>query len=76
MQWARNSFLKAKTFCSLMHIDFPLCLKELIEADKLRSVIERTYPLSKVAAAHGDSQKGRVVGKLVMTVTDLVDGQK
>lgn len=57
-------------------IYFPRCLKELIKADKLRSVIERTYPLSEVAAAHGDIERGRVVGKLMMTVTDSVDGQK
>lgn len=43
-------------------------LKELIEADKLRSLIERTYPLSEVAAAHSDSENGRVVGKLVIAV--------
>lgn len=44
-------------------------LKELIEAGKLRSVIDRTYPLSEVAAAQAQGEQGHaVVGKIVMTV--------
>jgi NADPH:quinone reductase-like Zn-dependent oxidoreductase len=43
-------------------------LKNLIEANKLRSVIAKTYPLSELAAAHEQSEQGRVVGKLVITV--------
>lgn len=43
-------------------------LKNLIEANKLRSVIAKTYPLSELAAAHEESEQGRVVGKLVITV--------
>lgn len=43
-------------------------LKELIEAGKLRSVIDRTYPLSELAAAHSDSENGRVVGKIAIAV--------
>lgn len=42
--------------------------KELIEADKMRSVIEKTYPLSDVAVAHSISEQGHVAGKLVITV--------
>ncbi len=42
-------------------------LKDLIEAGKIRSVIERTYPLSETAAAHAYSEKERAVGKLVIT---------
>lgn len=45
-------------------------LKELIEADKIRSVIEQTYPLSELATAHSISEQGHVVGKLVITVLD------
>lgn len=41
-------------------------LKNLIEANKLRSVIAKTYPLSELAAAHEESEQGRVVGKLVI----------
>lgn len=43
-------------------------LKELIEAGKMRSIIERTYPLSELAAAHAVSEQGHVVGKVVITV--------
>lgn len=43
-------------------------LKEFIEAGKIRSVIERTYPLSELAAAHTQSEQGHVVGKLAIAV--------
>ncbi|NEQ88889.1 MAG: NAD(P)-dependent alcohol dehydrogenase, partial [Moorea sp. SIO2I5] len=43
-------------------------LKELIEADKIRSVIQQTYPLSDIAKAHSISEQGHVAGKLVITV--------
>jgi len=41
-------------------------LKNLIEANKLRSIIAKTYPLSELAGAHEESEQGRVVGKLVI----------
>ncbi|MBD1807327.1 NAD(P)-dependent alcohol dehydrogenase [Microcoleus sp. FACHB-SPT15] len=44
-------------------------LKELIETGKMRSLIQQTYPLSEVAAAHTTSEQERVVGKLVITVS-------
>ncbi|MEQ8751889.1 MAG: NAD(P)-dependent alcohol dehydrogenase [Coleofasciculus sp. G1-WW12-02] len=43
-------------------------LEELIDAQKLRPVIAQTYPLSAVAQAHQESEKGHVVGKLVIMV--------
>lgn len=43
-------------------------LKDLIEADKIRSVIDRTYPLEEIAVAHAESEQGHVVGKLVIAV--------
>lgn len=43
-------------------------LKELIEAGKMRSIIEHTYPLSELAAAHTVSEQGHVVGKLAIAV--------
>ncbi|MDF5739284.1 MULTISPECIES: NAD(P)-dependent alcohol dehydrogenase [unclassified Nostoc] len=42
-------------------------LKELIEAGKIRVVIDRTYPLQEVAAAHDYSETGRAVGKIALT---------
>lgn len=41
-------------------------LKELIEAGKIRVVIDRTYPLQELAAAHDYSETGRAVGKIAL----------
>ena len=46
-----------------------LFLKELIEAGKIRAVIDRTYPLQELAAAHGYSETGRAVGKIAIAVS-------
>ncbi|NET39817.1 MAG: zinc-binding dehydrogenase, partial [Cyanothece sp. SIO1E1] len=43
-------------------------LKQLIEADQLRPIIDRTYPLSELAAAHAYSEAGHAVGKIVVTI--------
>ncbi|MGF1939380.1 MAG: NAD(P)-dependent alcohol dehydrogenase [Nostoc sp. ChiQUE02] len=41
-------------------------LKELIETGKIRVVIDRTYPLQEVAAAHAYSESERAAGKIVL----------
>lgn len=43
-------------------------LKELSEAGKLRTVIDRTYTLQEIAAAHAYSESDRVVGKIAITI--------
>ena len=43
-------------------------LTDLIEASKLRSIIQESYPLSEVAAVHTVSEQGHVVGKLVISI--------
>ncbi|MDZ8186469.1 MAG: NAD(P)-dependent alcohol dehydrogenase [Nostoc sp. ChiSLP02] len=43
-------------------------LKELIEAGKIRAVIDRTFPLQELAAAHSYSETGRAVGKIAIAV--------
>ncbi|MEH1770387.1 NAD(P)-dependent alcohol dehydrogenase [Nostoc sp.] len=45
-------------------------LKELIESGKIRVVIDRTYPLQELAAAHDYSETGRAVGKIAIALTN------
>jgi 2-desacetyl-2-hydroxyethyl bacteriochlorophyllide A dehydrogenase len=44
-------------------------LKELIEAGQIRVVIDRTFPLQELAAAHAYSESERAVGKIAIAVT-------
>jgi len=43
-------------------------IKQLVDAGKLRTVIDRVLPLAEVAAAQEYSKTGRAKGKIVLTL--------
>ncbi|WP_414548928.1 NAD(P)-dependent alcohol dehydrogenase [Anabaena sp. CCY 0017] len=59
---------KAKFVIERPNTEDLVYLKELIEAGKLGTVIDRSFPLAELAAAHNYSQSERTVGKIAIVV--------